>query len=341
MTRIETHLQRLLLEHDCLVIPGLGGFVCTKLPAQYDEVASEMIPPRRAVQFNERLLHNDGVLAHAVVVAEGLTYAEALEAIEAESATLRKGLREHHAVVLANVGRLFLGNNGGTQFMAEPELERLLEGFGLQRIPLKSLVQRPVETPVIPISGTARWPRIAAAVAIPFMAGSMWWFSGQKDAEALSLLPNWGVREVVSSYAPKEAAPVLETLEEGSEYDALTDVASHTIRLNFQTLEQSDNGIAISLYEPDSMTEASKVAEIESLPAASARFALVAGAFSIESNALGHAQSLIQNGMQAEVRRLGELHFVTVGLFVAEKEAREALKSIRAMGNETVWLKQL
>jgi len=341
MTRIETHLQRLLLQHDCLVIPGLGGFVCTKLSAQYDDVASELIPPRRAVQFNERLLHNDGVLAHAVVVAEGVTYAEALETIEAESADLRAGLRAHHAVVLENVGRLFVGTNGVTQFMAEPELERLLEGFGLQRIPLKSLEHRTMDTPVLPISGPTRWPRIAAAIAIPLMAGSMWWFSGLNDTEALSVMPNWGVREVVSAYCPVEKVAILETLEEVTAYNALTDVDSPTIRVDFETHELTETGIAICINEPVTVAEVLDVAESEPTIVASSRFALVAGAFSIEGNAMGHAKTLLEKGLQAEVRRLGALHFVTVGLFVGEKEAREALISIRAQGNESVWLKRL
>ena len=55
-----------------MVIPGLGGFVSNDRPARFDAAAQELIPPRRAIQFNERLLHNDGDLAHAVAVAEGI-----------------------------------------------------------------------------------------------------------------------------------------------------------------------------------------------------------------------------------------------------------------------------
>lgn len=338
MTRIESHLPRLILEHDCLVIPGLGGFVCSKLQAQYDEGASEMIPPRRAIQFNERLLHNDGVLAHAVVVAEGLPYAQALETIEGEAARLRAELKEHQAVVLANVGRLYVGTNGVTQFMAEPELERLLEGFGLQRVPLRLVKAEQIDPPVIPISSAARWPRIAAAIAIPLMAGSMWWYSGQDDSEALSFLPNWGARELVSAYAPRETAQIIESLEPATTYAALTEAASNTVHVDFETHEISEQGIAIRLNE---IAQVPEVVVVEPLMLTTSRFALVAGAFSIERNARRHSRDLRTDGLQAEVHRLGALHFVTVGLFMEEGEAREALRSIRASGNESVWLKLL
>lgn len=342
MAFIESHLHRLVLDHDCLVIPGLGGFVCNEQPARFDAAANELVPPRRAIQFNERLLHNDGVLAHAVSVAEGMPYAEALQAVEEEAAQLRATLHRQRSVVLQRFGRLFIGENGATQFMAEAELERLLDGFGLQRIPLKPLVRKEAqEVPVIPLPHSTRWPRIAAAIGIPLVAGSMWWMSNAEEVDALSLLPKWGAPAVAAAYAPMPVVALPEAALTESGYAAVLELEGEAlVRFDFTAGQPSPDGVRIWVG-----AEANSAAEVEATPAAvtmaTSAFALVAGAFSKESNAQGHAADLAQTGLQPEIHRLGSLHFVTVGLFQREGDARAALSAIRGAGHDAVWLKQL
>lgn len=340
---IDSHLHRLVLVHDCLVIPGLGGFVCNQQPARFDEAANEMVPPRRAIQFNERLLHNDGVLAHAVAVAEGMPYAEALQAVEEEAAKLRQILHHQRSITLPRVGRLFIGENGATQFMAEAELERLLSGFGLQRIPLKPVVRRTEETPVIPIASPVRWPRIAAAIGLPLIAGGMWWMSATGEVDALSLVPHWGRYEAKASYAPAAPLELLPAVAEDRGYAAVTEHEGEALlRFDFEADELAPDGVRIWVGESAPEHVASE--PLESAPALTldaSAFALVAGAFSQESNAQGHAAHLGSAGLQPEIHRIGTLHFVTVGLFTVEGDARAALGHVRAAGHEAVWMKRL
>jgi hypothetical protein len=337
MSFIDAHLHRLILDHDCLVIPGLGGFVCSERPARFDEAASELIPPRRAIQFNERLLHNDGVLAHAVSIAESMPYAQALEAIELEAESLRSRLRTEKTVSIRLVGRLFVGTNGATQFLSEPELERLLDGFGLQPIPLR-LVSRQSDPIVLPISTSTRWPRIAAAIAIPLMAGGLWWFSGSSESESLSFLPNWGAKAIHSQYVPQAHAENLPTLEEPMPYElALAGLdAVESIRFDFETNRLADDGIPVKLKELEVADDLSTPLDLFS-----SDFALVAGAFSQIANAEGHAANLTSQGLQADVHYHGTLHLVTVGLFTEERDARLVLSEVRAQGHDEVWMKRL
>ena len=330
MSFIASHLHRLVLDHDCLVIPGLGGFVSNDRPARFDAAAQELIPPRRAIQFNERLLHNDGVLAHAVAVAEGIPYAEALAAVEREAEGLRGVLQRQRSVQLPHLGRLFIGANGATQFMAEAELERLLDGFGLQRIPLKPLVRKEEEAAVLPISTSVRWPRIAAAIALPLLAGGLWWHSGTLDSAALSFAPGWSGRSVPAAYVPVADAVLPASLVLDSEFDAVLSGVGR-VRFDFSTGRIASDGITIG--EPAVSTE------VKSMEAAA--FALVAGAFSKEDNAHRHAHTLVAEGLQPEIHAMGGLHFVVVGLFGAEGDARQALQAVHATGRDAVWMKRL
>ena len=54
MLRIITHIERLLLTHDCVILPKFGGFVLQILPATYEEEEYSFRPMRKEVMFNVR-----------------------------------------------------------------------------------------------------------------------------------------------------------------------------------------------------------------------------------------------------------------------------------------------
>ena len=57
MLRIITHIERLLLTHDCVILPKFGGFVLQILPATYEEEEHSFRPMRKEVMFNVTLQH--------------------------------------------------------------------------------------------------------------------------------------------------------------------------------------------------------------------------------------------------------------------------------------------
>ena len=56
-------LPGMFWDHDCVMLPGLGGFVCNPRSAWYDEAQQQIVPPSRDVLFNPRLTTNDGLVA--------------------------------------------------------------------------------------------------------------------------------------------------------------------------------------------------------------------------------------------------------------------------------------
>ena len=57
------HIERLLLVHDCVIIPGVGGFVLQTLSAKYQEKDHLFCPESKEIVFNPMLKHNDGLLS--------------------------------------------------------------------------------------------------------------------------------------------------------------------------------------------------------------------------------------------------------------------------------------
>ena len=59
MIELSRHIECLMLKHDCVIVPGLGGFVTQYVPARYVSDEQLFLPPYRSVGFHSPLpLHN-------------------------------------------------------------------------------------------------------------------------------------------------------------------------------------------------------------------------------------------------------------------------------------------
>ena len=43
MREIERHIVRLLLDNDCVIVPGFGGFLAHRIPASYNKADNERL----------------------------------------------------------------------------------------------------------------------------------------------------------------------------------------------------------------------------------------------------------------------------------------------------------
>ena len=82
MKDLAKHIEILLLNNDCVIVPHLGGFIAHYVPAKYDEADSLFLPPMRTVGFNPQLTINDSLLAQSYADAYDISIPEALQRIE-------------------------------------------------------------------------------------------------------------------------------------------------------------------------------------------------------------------------------------------------------------------
>lgn len=113
---LQKHIEILLLTNDCVVIPGLGGFVAHYVEARYDENDGVFLPPMRTLGFNPQLTMNDSLLAQSYVEAYDISYPEALRRIEKAARQMQNELDEHGEYELYNIGRLIVNANGKMEF---------------------------------------------------------------------------------------------------------------------------------------------------------------------------------------------------------------------------------
>ena len=116
MIELERHIEILLLSNDCVIVPGLGGFMTHHVEARYDETDGSFLPPLRTLGFNPQLTLNDSLLVHSYIEAYDISYPEALRRIESEVNELRQHLETEGHYELNDLGVLSLNEEGNLQF---------------------------------------------------------------------------------------------------------------------------------------------------------------------------------------------------------------------------------
>lgn len=106
MTNVSEHIEALLIEHDCVIVKGLGAFVASRVSAMVDKKRGVMLPPRKEVVFNRSLIHNDGMLVGYIAMQECMSTDDALFEVEEYVAKVKKQLQINGCFEIEGVGVL-------------------------------------------------------------------------------------------------------------------------------------------------------------------------------------------------------------------------------------------
>lgn len=120
MTELSKHIGNLLLEHNCVIIPSLGGLIAQYVPARLVADEQLFLPPLRSVGFNPRLTMNDGLLIQSYMQTYHLTYQQAQKNIEKEVNILKHKLQETGTAEIGNIGKLLHNLDGHYDFEPIP-----------------------------------------------------------------------------------------------------------------------------------------------------------------------------------------------------------------------------
>lgn len=106
MIELAKHIEVLLLENDCVIVPGLGGFVAHYTPAMRVAEENIFLPPTRIIGFNPQLKMNDGLLVQSYMAVYGTSFSDATKIVDKEVKELFSALHEDGKANLTNVGEL-------------------------------------------------------------------------------------------------------------------------------------------------------------------------------------------------------------------------------------------
>jgi hypothetical protein len=324
---IRNSIAELLSLHDCVIIPGFGGFIGNYSPARIDPVHHVFHPPAKTLLFNINLKQNDGLLANKVAASSGTSYADACKLIDDFSEECRFILSTGKPFELPQVGRLFSGTEGIIHFEQDQISNLLPDAFGLTPF---------ISPPVI---------RNLSALSLD------WNHAGRGIEPSAKKLIVPRILKYAAFFAlPIGVAAVIGVTQYGklsanfaNDAGIMTSVISRFSAASLVDKKVAPMHPATTFKLPQKVTQVTAEA---SPPVATTairhddRFAVIVGAFRIEENAEKLVAELKQKGIEASIFDQSKtgLFRVTIGTSANRDDARQLLASAKSTNFGGAWI---
>lgn len=353
---IARYINDLLYNHDCVIIPGLGGFVCSYRPAKIHPVQHQFYPPSKTILFNRELQNNDGLLANRMVSLENISYEEALKSIGAFVNEMMAALNDGTRVRMEQIGIFHLDEEGNIQFEQDHRVNHLKNAYGLPGLVSPPVIRQrqTVYQPAVPVfrdrkpqrtsrgsRKAVRWSLVVIPSALLFglIAFNMNSFK-QAVTNETSLFPFFETRTeqpVTVQQAENNHATVLSldisdqnTAKEG-ESEINEDITENIAPVSKTETEEIKAGpVADAKPEP---------VKKEVLPAVK-QYYLIAGSFAEVENAENLMSEYRDKGYEPAVigKASNGYHRVSIAAYPDKREALAELRRVRDLYNPNVWL---
>ncbi len=131
MLDLSNYITGLLFIHDCVILPGFGGFVSNYQEAGHDELSHTFTPPSKKLVFNSNLSYNDGLLINYLSQQLNVSYTEAEQMVKAsvEDAWIR--LERGETLTFDGIGTFRYNADNALIFDPQPSENLLTDSFGL------------------------------------------------------------------------------------------------------------------------------------------------------------------------------------------------------------------
>lgn len=367
MSALSKHISDLLYEHDCVIIPGFGGLVGNRKASWFNELNQTFYPSYKELGFNQNLKNNDGLLANQIAQSEGLNYQGALDFIAKEVEQIRAQLDSRHPVSFTEIGSFSRDANFNLRFVQDMNFNYLKASYGLEPVQVVGFKVQSVREkldvgPGPGMSESLRRSPVrrallgAYALATLPIAAYMFWvgtstplLKKNQDFAVSDLNPfkeklcatyNYRSTPLTAATWPQDERNILDKLELGS---------FGTVGISFreEATSSSPDAIYVNLGEssPETRTAVPDKTDVvrPRLKTQSSNlnghWHIIAGCFSIESNAHGLVAVLNRKGFEARVLDYHKgLWRVTLHSYQSKAQAKMALEHVREDLNPGAWL---
>jgi hypothetical protein len=349
------HISKLLFTHDCVIVPGLGGFVGNYQPTRVNKLQHQFFPPRKQILFNPALTQNDGLLANEIATNEAMGYEEALQEILAFSRDTLRALEQSRPVIFKNIGT-FAGEADGTlQFTQDHTINYLTDAYGMTSIMSPAVrtngkSNKPVfkdrKTPIAQrrISVT----RVAVAAVVVVLIG-MVGFNFKETRQLVS--DQWSQLAMIYNNTNDASEKTQEPLK------LIAPVSNAAFGVSFPTTDQRDPEVAeilthllkelppIDHYPKPSEDNIAAPVTTQKSPTPDVSngqrmYHLIAGSYERSVNAAELIDSYSQKGFSPVVIGPAEngRYRVSIVAYLRKEDALAALYEARQKYNPNIWL---
>ena len=223
---IEHYISNLLYLHDCVIIPGFGGFVGNKKSAFIHPVSGIIYPPSKELLFNKNLTQNDGLLATHIAKQENIDLSETSSLNEDFVQSIQTELNSRSAFKLQKVGTFTKGKEENISFLQDKNQNYNLASFGMQANHKSKKVERTISDEKEVIVKTIKQKdfgetlKRAAAVLVPLIGLSLIGITQEENindiySQMANLNPFTNSKTEIVKEAPtkKIEMPIVEIIE--------------------------------------------------------------------------------------------------------------------------------
>ncbi len=327
--QFENLIKDLLYSNDCVVLPGLGGFIAKYKSASLNSNLHTIYPPQKNIGFNPQIKENDGLLVSALCALNNCSYAEGKIELDSwvkeQSNTLLRGEK----ISWKGIGILFQDRLGKIQFIPDSKSNFSLDAFGLEKIILVP-VEREVEEPMAPEISVlekraeqgSKWIWKAAAVlALPILGVGIFALSHKIESTdwQYASFKLFGTKSRIAEFTPA--------------IDRV--IPTYTLPEESQSVETTE------VIQPE-VIQPEKVSAVEiTQPATLAKYEIIVGAFAVSENANRMVAELKKKGFNASLSgKKGNLQMVAAASDSNYASILQALDKIKLEVNASAWLKE-
>lgn len=312
MEELSQNIISLLAENDCVILPGIGGFIAHYQPASYDAGSGVFSAPLRTIGFNRALTMNDGLITQAYMLRHGLNYPDASKLAYKDISKLRRKLSENGRAEFEGLGVLSKTSDGAYVF--EPAVPKVATPglFGLPSV--RAALLRPA-------SAAAESEPAATAQQPATTKGKKYTFTFK--------------RQTIHSVAAVAAAVILSlavSTPAGDTADIPAKASAMIGSINFRpAAPQPATAPQLAAAPANEAAVAHVQPAVSTAGAAESYYTIVLASAVSKHNAEAFVASLKKRGFtKAEVYKSKSMRRVIYSRFGSERQAQAALNEITA-----------
>jgi nucleoid DNA-binding protein len=359
--RLEKIAKELLTDEDCVIIPEFGGFITHYRPATIEPNKNIILPPGKSISFNSKLSTNDGLLAQSVSSKTGLSYNDALIAVQSKVQYWERELNKNKYLELEGLGSFIVNKDGGLVFEQFNESNFSNSSYGLSNVhasPIKRVgiaerIERGLnQNQALPKSFKFIKVSSVAAAAIIFVTFIGFQLNKKYENESLSLGFNTILPSTKSSTHVEEKISFEKANEKPINYNKIETVLSKEEVQCFKDighLKEPENLLRIKEIQKEKASVDAKFKAIEKANLTQVldekqlilKFHVIAGCFGVKTNAIKMVKKLKGEGFK-EAKITGKsksgLLRVSYGSYSKKIAALKALAKAKLSHNKNAWL---
>jgi cell division septation protein DedD len=334
---VQESIINLLFDHNCVILPGFGGFITNRLHSRINEMQHRVEPPRKVVAFNKNLVQNDGLLAEHISRIYFMSYNDAMDRIAHFVSELEHELNLKKHAVIKSVGDFYLNSEGSLVFIPEADVNFAKDTFGLFPIPIRKITREITEErnneernkTIKAERGRRKLNRKlvygTVLVALPLVLG---FFTQQSG-----LLQNAGFN--INAIFPREQRNAVRTADQPPTQIPAPPVIEQTLPVIGNPVSRPDT-VQATTPQPEKAPEVA----VQTTQDQSWHYHIIGGSFAYPENADKFLAELKSKGYHAYIAGKSATGLVMVSFagYTSEQEALTNLVSIRSRENAEAWL---